>query len=337
MRHPLFGVGIFISKRFSVVGRIDSREHPGGDLDRSNRYQFKTIGKSLRAKKIRPLEPDYSVSRKQSPEGTGNLFLKYNSKVTEEILNKRQQQVLYDKKWIKFLKRTWLFRFIPFVEFALAAGSLATGNVNPDSDFDVIVGVRAGRIFTARFFSVLLFGLFGWRRRKLHSANVAVDQSRNSSRPSGRGSLSAATHKLANSQTANKVCLNHFVTEKSYRLSPPYDAYWKNLYQNLVPVFGATEKINEFFAANADWLSSRRIYLDDLRHVHRSSAWPKLLRERVLGGRLGDWLESVLRRIQIARIEKSLKKDPPGYKPRIKYNDEELEFHPDTLRTSQYR
>src|SRR3989338_9483980 len=87
-----------------------------------------------------------------------------------EVIVKRQQQVLYDKKWIKFLKRTWLFRHIPFVEFAVAAGSLATGNVNPDSDFDVIIGARAGRIFTARFFSVLGFGIFGWRRGRLHGA-----------------------------------------------------------------------------------------------------------------------------------------------------------------------
>ena len=51
----------------------------------------------------------------------------------------RRQQVLYDKKWRKFLRRSWLFRFIPFLDFALGAGSMATGAVNANSDFDVIL------------------------------------------------------------------------------------------------------------------------------------------------------------------------------------------------------
>ena len=214
----------------------------------------------------------------------------------------RQQQVLHDKKWITFLRRTWLFRYIPFVEFVLAAGSMATGNVNPDSDFDVIIGVRSGRIFTARFFSVITFGMFGWRRTRLSHKELAAD----------------------------KVCLNHFVTQKSYRLSPPHNVYWKNLYSNLVPLYGATEKINNFFKTNEDWMGEF-VYVDDLRHMHRSSAWPKRVREWALGGRIGDWLERRLKALQVARIERSFKKEA-GYKPRVIYNDDELEFHPDTKR-----
>ena len=45
--------------------------------------------------------------------------------------------------------RIWLFRLIPFVDFILVAGSMAMGNPCEDSDFDVIVGVRRGRIFSA--------------------------------------------------------------------------------------------------------------------------------------------------------------------------------------------
>ncbi|MDZ4231209.1 MAG: hypothetical protein U1C52_00240, partial [Patescibacteria group bacterium] len=60
---------------------------------------------------------------------------------------------LYDRKWSKFLRKVKLFRFVPFVEFVLASGSLATGKVHEGSDFDVMVGVRPGRIFTARFFA----------------------------------------------------------------------------------------------------------------------------------------------------------------------------------------
>ena len=43
-----------------------------------------------------------------------------------------------------------LFQYVPF-DFVFAAGSMAMGTVRQDSDFDVLVGVRHGRIFTARF------------------------------------------------------------------------------------------------------------------------------------------------------------------------------------------
>ncbi len=229
--------------------------------------------------------------------------------MTEQIIVQRRQQVLYDEKWIKFLRRTWLFRFIPFVDFALAAGSMAIGNVKPESDFDVIMGAKTGRIFTARFFSVLAFGLFGWRRKKLSHKEAAAD----------------------------KICLNHFVTERAYRLSGPYDAYWQKLYQSLAPIFGRKEIINKFFQANQDWMGAPRVFVDDLRHDRSRAVWPRVFIEKILSGRLGDRLESCLRKMQMRRIERGLRNDPPGYKPRIIYGNDELEFHPDTYRTQFYK
>ncbi|MDO8467070.1 MAG: hypothetical protein Q7S83_02930 [bacterium] len=222
----------------------------------------------------------------------------------QELIAKRRQQVLHDEKWQKFLNRARLFRFIPFVDLALAAGSMAVGNVGPQSDFDVIVGARLGRIFTARFFAVLAFGIFGWRRKKLSHKEAAAD----------------------------KICLNHFVTERAYRLSGPHDAYWKKLYQNIVPLFGSVETVNKFFSANNDWVGVPVSFVDDLRHNRSRRAFLRIFLEKLLSGQMGILLEKVLRKIQIERIERGLKNDPPGYKPRIIYGDDELEFHPDTRR-----
>jgi len=228
-----------------------------------------------------------------------------------DTLARRNQQVLYDKKWIIFLRRTWPFRFIPFVDFAVAAGSMALGNVNLESDFDVIVGARAGRIFTARFFAVAIFGLLGWRRKKLSHKEAAAD----------------------------KICLNHFITPKTFRLSPPHDKYWQVLYANLVPIFGDQARIADFFAANQDWAhlhggqaGRERLQASDPRFLYRRPSAIKVIVEKLLSGVAGSWLEKLLRNFQIRRIERSLLRDPSGYKPRIKYNDEELEFHPDTRR-----
>jgi len=223
--------------------------------------------------------------------------------IPDDILIRRQQ-VLYDKKWEKFLERAWLFRFVPFVEFVLVAGSLAYGNIRKESDFDVIVASKDGRIFTARFFCVLIFGLFGWRRKRLSHKEAASD----------------------------KICLNHFITPSAYRFSPPYNDYWKNLYINLVPVFGDKEKINEFFRVNADWIEAQRTFRDDLRYMHKNPGFIKVFIEKIFSGYAGNALEILLKIPQVKRIKRNLKNDIPGYKPRIIYNDSELEFHPDTKR-----
>lgn len=221
---------------------------------------------------------------------------------------------IFQKKWQKFLRRVWLFRFIPFVDFVLAAGSLATGNMNENSDFDVIIGVRQGRIFSVRAFCILAFGMFGWR----------------------------AVHKGNNPKKwQDKICLNHFVTPKAYRLSPPHNEYWKKLYESLIPVYGSPEAIQKFYNANAEWMSNQRAYQADPRHKYKKSGWIKNLGEWTLlerfgsniriKGWLGNWLELKLKKIQVKRIERGLKTQA-SYKPRIIYNDNELEFHPDTKR-----
>lgn len=226
----------------------------------------------------------------------------------QEVIAERRQKVVYDEKWVKFLRRTWPLRFIPFVDFALAAGSMATGNVNLKSDFDVLIGARSGRIFTARFFSILIFGALGWRRKKLSHKEDASD----------------------------KICLNHFVTKEAYRLSGPHDAYWRHLYRSLVPIYGTLRDINNFLSANQDWMEENRIFVDDLRHERAGAASPRALAEWLLSGKTGNILEKFLRRVQVGRIERGLKNDPPGYKPRIIYNNNELEFHPDTYRINSY-
>ncbi len=225
---------------------------------------------------------------------------------------------LYQQKWQKFLGRIWPFRFIPFVDFVLAAGSLATGNVNENSDFDVIVGVRQGRIFTARFFCWLAFGMFGWRAKHPNSSQSS--------------SLQYTVLLKWRHPSRDKVCFNHFVTSATYRLSPPYNEYWQNLYKNLAPVYGSPEAIQKFYDANSDWMGSKRIYQDNLRHKYKKSGIIKRFREYLLGGDFGDWLENKLKPIQIKRIKQGLNSQAV-YKPRIIYNDNELEFHPDTKRT----
>lgn len=226
-------------------------------------------------------------------------------------LDRRWQDVLYDKKWKKFAKMSRAFNHLPFVDFVLAAGSMALGNVHEKSDFDVLVGCRYGRIFTARFFCVLAFGFLGRRRKKFHfSANPSHHQ-----------------------DASDKICFNHFVTKKSFCLSPPYNMYWRELYRSLVPIYGNHKPVNDFFRAN-HWIGPVD-YLDDRRHFSGAVSSLKKVSEKILEGRFGNAVEFVLRAAQIRRIENNLRFEKLGFEPRIRYNDEELEFHPDTARIAK--
>ena len=223
----------------------------------------------------------------------------------------RRQDVERDKKWKLFLRAARRFRHVPFLDFALGAGSMALGNVKESSDFDVIVGCRYGRIFTARFFAIALFALTGERRKHLHFGEE---------------------HDLK--ETANKLCFNHFVTEKSLRLSPPHNLYWRELYKHLRPLYGSREALDAFFAANSDWMGEIAHVREDKRYLGDARSSFRRFGERFLSGRVGDTIEKILRAMQMKRIERGIRSEADGFEPRTRYNDSELEFHPDTKRIS---
>mgnify|MGYP001605674190 CR=1 FL=1 len=226
----------------------------------------------------------------------------------------KEKETVLEKKRRKFLKYRFLFRLIPFLDFVIVAGSLALGsegppfggNVHKDSDFDVIVGAKSGRIFTVRAFCVFVFGVLGLRRK-------GID------------------HKLSSS---DKICFNHFVTSKSYRLSLPYNDYWIKLYQNLEPIYGKEEAVRDFFEAN-NWAPRTKIF--NQKYWERENfSFVKRFLEFLLIGPIGNFFENFTKKIQTSAIKEGIKNGVLGYKPRIRYDDEELEFHPDTKRAEGF-
>ncbi len=231
------------------------------------------------------------------------------------------------KKWNKLLRRAGLFSYIPFVEIVFVAGSMAMGNAGEDSDFDLIIGTTTGRIFTARAFCIFLFSSLGWRRKRGIEGKDARDM----------------------------FCFSHFVTQEKYCLSGPYNGYWRKLYQSLVPIYGDSDLIQKFYDANSIWIDLNR-HCEACLPADRSFATKQSISQRlprsfqslamtekrqargifenVLSGKLGNALERWLKNIQIKKIEKSLKTEKL-YKPRIIFNDSELEFHPHTKRIEE--
>lgn len=221
-----------------------------------------------------------------------------------------RDQRLLDEKWGVLRRRARQFAHVPFVEFALGSGSMALGTARPSSDFDVIVGVRGGRIFTARFLCVAAFALRGWRRARYEHGADARD----------------------------KICLSHFVAPGAYRFAPPHTEAWRAMYRGLAPLTGNPIAIAAFFSAN-EWAWERHGGQEAaVRAVYSPRRWKthrhprSLIRavgEFILGGAFGDAVENALRRMQVRRIQKNMRHEDLR-EPRIAYTDHELMFFPDS-------
>ncbi|MCL4404040.1 hypothetical protein M1432_01740 [Patescibacteria group bacterium] len=221
-----------------------------------------------------------------------------------EAVRRQADQVL-DLKWRKLLGLARWFRFAPFIDFAIVNGSMTVGNVTPLSDFDILIGVRPGRMFTARYFLNFIFGLVHGRR---------LDDEKGSS--------------------PNKLCFNHFVTEPTFE-KPPHNIYRRELYRNMVPVYGEREKAERFFGANA-WSGANPSMLEDLRY---SPAGPNIIGrglETVLNGRLGDLIErKVLGPIAKRRLGAYIAGKPGD--GRTVMSENELEFHFDLRHEKRFQ
>lgn len=213
-------------------------------------------------------------------------------------------RVVYDQKWQILLRRATLFRYVPFVDCVIVAGSMALGSVKIDSDFDVIVGCRSGRIFTARFFCIALFSLFGSRRSQSMSRNLS----------------------------SNRFCFNHFVTPERYQLSGPYNSYWQELYRALIPLYGHRDALLSFYESNHSW-SECHFPIHEKRHLPCQPSYCTILCERVLLHCVGDYIEAIMGWAERKKIRRSfIRGSSFFYKPRFVVSDQELEFHMNTRR-----
>src|SRR3989344_2790677 len=210
-------------------------------------------------------------------------------------------QKIADQKWKKFLKLTRFLALAPYLRGVFASGSMALGNTDKESDFDVLIIAKSGRLYTCRFFLWLVSSLLGARRKK--NEKVAPD----------------------------KLCFNHYITDDSLLLRHQ-SLFNAQAYINLKPVMIRPELVNKFFSSNL-WLNNYAYnFKIQSNFVMRSINPPRLLRllarigELTLNFLFGDRPESFLMHYQ----QKLIKNNPITYEPggRTVFTDKELEFHP---------
>lgn len=251
------------------------------------------------------------VTTKKIEQGTGLYFLPNRS---NQISVREKRLKLAQVKWRKLKKLVRWLALVPFLRMVAVTGSLTAYNTKLESDFDLLIVAKAGRLWLTRTFVTALTALLGARRH---------DQI-----------------------TKDRICLNCYLTEDGLEIKPeakPRDFHSAQEYGRLTLLFETEKGVYQKFIASNFWLKE---YLNFYPWPPHQSigvgAWPiqktskailisgfmnrcRRLAESLLAGKIGDRLENKLGVWQKRRI--SLKsEDRPSDQIFVSQNC--LMFHP---------
>jgi len=202
----------------------------------------------------------------------------------------------------KYLGRAYfvvkVLQLVPFLRMIGLNGSLARGEASKESDIDFLVITKAGRIWTTRFFMVLLTQLTGFRR---HGEKIA-----------------------------GRICLNRYQTDDFLEILP-HDSYHGRVFSVLVPIFNKAATYKNYVNANR-WMEQAGFKVKqgiEIRPLKNSAIFGYIQKfgEMLLGGKFGNFIEKKLKKYQEKRILKNpiTHSSPEG---RVRISDKELCFHP---------
>jgi len=229
----------------------------------------------------------------------GFYFLKDRTGLVKQRITR---QKLADQRWGRIRRMIKLLQSIPYIRLIMLSGSLAMNNPKKESDIDLLIVTKAGRIWTCRALTTLFIHLLGQRRH--------------------------------DHLTENRFCLNHYLTDRSLKVPFP-SLYNAQTYAHLISLWQAEAGLYQKFQKANRWLNdylffypiSQKGYFREIK-----SNWfftfLRESREFILDSKLGDVLELILRKIQSRRISH----DDLTYQAggRVVFDNNQLEFHPDS-------
>ncbi|MBI5222551.1 MAG: hypothetical protein HY980_03585 [Candidatus Magasanikbacteria bacterium] len=196
-------------------------------------------------------------------------------------------------------------RWAPFVRAVFVCNTVAGAVVEENSDIDVFIVARAGRIWLARALVTLTLCLFGLRRTKR--------------------------------KIKNRICLSFYVTDDSLNLEKiaiEDDIYLKYWLAQLIPVYDPDNLLAEIQRANV-WASKSLPnafvpFQPISRWQVKNSRWSikiKRLLEKMWGSGYGDLMEAQARGMQKARMALNYMSAQNEPDTRVVINDKMLKFH----------
>lgn len=216
------------------------------------------------------------------------------------------QQKECTQKWRHMLRCAWWLQVVPYVRALFASGSLALGNVEPSSDWDVFGVMQDGRLYTAR--AGLLCTTWCMRRLRTKHMQVAPD----------------------------RFCFNHLITTRGLVIRHR-SIFTAHTLAWLVPMWDPNGYGARIRQANL-WMNEWTLQTGDTHFVRRSVKRSRVLgavqvcAELVLNTFIGSLLERILRRWMQGRIARDPITRTRG--GRVIADDRELEFHPHSFETT---
>lgn len=221
----------------------------------------------LRTSKLGVLTGLRSLEKKKIIFEKDNFFCLKESK--KNIAEFKLKKEFLKKRWQKAARIINILKFAPFVKNISIINSLSFNASNPESDIDILLIAKKNRLWTARFFTVILLEIIGQNKNKWYKAG--------------------------------KFCLGFAFDEetlnlKNIRLKEDiYLTYWL---ANLRPVFD--RKTYKNFIKENDW-----IFQDlpnwTLQKIEAADTKLTFL-EKIFFGKMGEKIEKYLAFIQIKRI-----------------------------------
>lgn len=211
-----------------------------------------------------------------------------------------EKDKLANKKWKKFLQVVKYLQLAPYLKAVFASGSLAYNNPGPKSDFDVLVVIKSGRLYTGRLFLWLISSLLGVRRGRFDT--IAPD----------------------------KLCFNHYLADDNLKFSHQ-SLFIAQSITNMKPVMFSSNNILSKFSGCNKWVNSYCYHfksVDEYRSAKRFKImiWLPKIYEILIDKLFGNFIEGIAKLFQQRRI----RNNPATYQPggRVVFNNNELEFHP---------
>jgi len=245
--------------------------------------------------------PDF-LEQLDLPSQQGYYFLPGR----EAIISERERRVKVIEEKMKIaLRGIRKIRWVPFLRAVFVCNTLAAASVTEDSDIDVLIVVKRGRIFLTRALITLTLSLFALRRTK--------------------------------KKIKNKICLSFYITDDNLNLEKialPEDIYLAYWLDQLIPVYDPDNLHRAILQAN-QWMrkflpkAGQSYEVLSRWHVGEGSVAKKVKKvlQKIWLGSYGDLMESQARGLQIAKMKMNYMSAQKDNDTRVVVNEQMLKFH----------
>jgi len=227
----------------------------------------------------------------------GFYFLKGRGDI---IKTRLERYNIAGRKFRKAKRISKILSLIPFVKLIAVCNTLGYSNASEESDIDLFIITQRKRIWTVRFWSLLILEIFGLRPQK--------------------------------DKMKDKICLSFFVSDDHLNLEDltlkPEDIYFNYWLNQLTPIYEFENIYSKFIQAN-EWvkkfLPNSLTYKINWRREVRLGFMARTIK------RLEEIIcylipETIFKKIQLIALPSSLKR-LANFDTRIVVTDQVLKFH----------